>query len=215
MARTDEQFDRFIANTHEQLGRLIRPAPPLEIGSSALLVIDMQNHFVHPEGGIYLNSSRHIIKRIRRLLDLFRSQGRPVIFTRHEHEPDNSDTGVMDIWWGGSHIYKNTWGAEIIEKLPIAEGDLVVPKNRYSAFHGTGLLEILRERKVTQLLITGVMTNLCCETTARDAFVNDFIVYFCLDGTATATEEMHLASIRNLAYGFAYIVTAEEILKQF
>ena len=56
------------------------------------------------------------------------------------------------------------------------------------------------------------MTNLCCETTARDAFMRGFRVYFLLDGTATCTEEYHLATLKNLAYGFAYIVTCEEML---
>lgn len=215
MARTDEQFERFIESTRQQLGRLIRKPQPLDMSQTALMVIDMQNHFVHPDGGVYLSASRHIIKRIRRLLDLFHEQNRPVIFTRHEHAPDNSDTGVMDLWWGGSHIYRDTWASEIVDKLKVESDDIIVSKNRYSAFHGTKLQQILEEHSVNQLVITGVMTNLCCETTAREAFMNDYLVYFCLDGTATATEDMHVASIQNLAYGFAYIVTAEDILQQF
>ncbi len=215
MARTDEQFERFIESTREQLCRLIRKPQPLDMTHAALMVIDMQNNFVHPDGSVYLSGSRHIIKRIRGLLNLFRNHKRPVIFTRHEHAPDNSDTGVMDLWWSGSHIYRDTWAAEIIDKLTVEESDIIVSKNRYSAFHGTELQEILKQHNVNQLVITGVMTNLCCETTAREAFMNDYLVYFCLDGTATATEDMHVASIQNLAYGFAYIVTAEEILQQF
>jgi isochorismate hydrolase len=215
MARTDEQFDRFIESTRQQLGRLIRKPQPLDMSHAALMVIDMQNNFVHPEGSVYLSSSRHIIKRIRRLQDLFHKRNRPVIFTRHQHAPDNSDTGVMDLWWSGSHIYRDTWASEIVDKLEVTGDDITVSKNRYSAFHGTNLREILRQHSVSQLVITGVMTNLCCETTAREAFMNDYLVYFCLDGTTTATEDMHVASIRNLAYGFAYVVTAGEILEQF
>lgn len=215
MARTEEQFERFVESTTSQLQRLIRPAPPLDLTHAALLVIDMQNGFVHPDGQMYLPGSRHIIKRIRRLLELFRARQRPVIFTRHEHEPDNSDTGAMDIWWSGSHIYKNTWPAEISEKLQPSDTDSIISKNRYSAFLNTNLDEVLAAADVRQVVISGVMTNLCCETTARDAFMRDYLVWFCIDGTATATEEMHLASLRNLAYGFSYLVTVDEILRQF
>jgi nicotinamidase-related amidase len=214
MARDEEQFDRFIETSQEQLARLIRKPPPLELDKAALLIIDMQNQFCDPKGDLYLNGSRHIIKRIRRLAMLFRENKRPVIYTRHQHEPDGSDLGVMDLWWSGSHIYRNAWNSEIIEKLAPEEGDLVIVKNRYSAFHGTDLDDILRQNDVGQLVITGVMTNLCCETTARDAFMLDYLVYFCIDGTTTISDDMALGTMRNLAYGFAYIVIAAAILNQ-
>jgi isochorismate hydrolase len=215
MARTEEQFERFIERTQQDLTRLIREAPPLEMGSAALLVIDMQNQFVHPDGELYLTSSRHVIKRIVRLAKLFREQERPVIYTRHEHDPNRSDLGMMDAWWSGAHIFKGTWNAEVIEKLAPQPGDTIISKNRYSAFLGTHLDQLLKDHGVSQLVITGVMTNLCCETTARDAFMRDYAVYFCLDGTTTISEEMGRGSIQNLAYGFAYIVTAAQILEQF
>ncbi len=215
MARTDEQYEQFIESALDQLRRSIRPTPPFDIKQAALLVIDMQNFFVHPDGNAYLSGSRHIRKRIRRLIDLFHSHDRPVIFTRHEHEPDNSDTGLMDLWWKGNHIYKNTWAAEITDKLPRRKDDMIISKNRYSAFYNTDLKEILKEQSVDHVLITGVMTNLCCETTARDAFMHDIKVFFCIDGTTTISEEMHLATIGNLAFGFAWIVTAADIVDQF
>ena len=175
----------------------------------------MQNQFVRPDGDLYLTSSRHVIKRIVRLAKLFREQDRPVIYTRHEHEPDKSDLGMMATWWSGSHIFKDSWSAEVIEKLAPQPHDTVISKNRYSAFLGTNLDQLLKDQGVSRLVITGVMTNLCCETTAREAFMRDYAVYFCLDGTTTISEEMGRSSIQNLAYGFAYIVTAAQILEQF
>lgn len=215
MGLTEEQFDHFIESVQKELARLIRKAPPLQMEKAALLVIDMQNQFVHPDGDLYLNGSRHIIKRIVRLTRLFREQKRPVIYTRHEHATDNSDLGMMDAWWSGAHIFKGTWNSEIIEKLTPEAGDIIVSKNRYSAFLGTNLQEILQQHEVSQLVITGVMTNLCCETTAREAFMRDYAVYFCLDGTTTISDEMARGTLQNLAYGFAYIVAAGEILDQF
>lgn len=215
MAKTEEQFERFIERTQQDLARLIREAPPLQIEKAALLVIDMQNHFAHPDGDLYLNESRHIVKRIVRLANLFRDKKRPVIFTQHQHAADKSDLGMMDKWWSGKHIFEGTWGSEIVEKLTPQENDIVLPKNRYSAFLGTDLEQILSENDVAELVIVGVMTNLCCETTARAAFMRDYAVYFCLDGTTTISEEMARGTIQNLAYGFAYIVTAGQILTQF
>ncbi|MFH2054613.1 MAG: isochorismatase family protein [bacterium] len=215
MARTEEQFDRFIERTQADLARLIRKAPPLDMSKAALLVIDMQNQFAHPDGEIYLNESRHLVKRIVRLCNLFREQQRPVIYTRHQHAADNSDLGMMDTWWSGSHIFAGSWNSEIIEKLTPQATDIMISKNRYSAFLGTNLEQMLKEHAVSELVITGVMTNLCCETTAREAFMRDYAVYFCLDGTTTISEEMARGTIQNLAYGFAYIVTAAQILAQF
>ena len=68
--------------------------------------------------------------------------------------------------------------------------------------------------KVTDLIITGVLTNVCCESTARDAFFRDFRVFFVADATATTEPELHTASLKNLAYAFAYVLTTEDTLKQ-
>jgi isochorismate hydrolase len=86
--------------------------------------------------------------------------------------------------------------------------------NRYSVFQRTGLEERLRSGEIEELIITGVMTNCCCETTARDAFVKDFRVFFVSDATATANDELHIASLKNLAYGFAHIISTEQLCGQ-
>jgi isochorismate hydrolase len=85
--------------------------------------------------------------------------------------------------------------------------------NRYSVFQGTDLEERLRSGEIEELIITGVMTNCCCETTARDAFVKDFRVFFVSDATATANDELHIASLKNLAYGFAHIISTEQLCR--
>ncbi len=79
---------------------------------------------------------------------------------------------------------------------------------------GTSLEQELRSRGVEQVVVTGVMTHLCCETTARTAFVRGFEVFFCVDGTATYTEAFQRASLLNLAHGFALPVLCEEIAFQ-
>ncbi|KAM0923587.1 hypothetical protein ACQ4PT_005428 [Festuca glaucescens] len=80
---------------------------------------------------------------------------------------------------------------------------------------GTGLEETLRGMGVDEVIVAGVMTNLCCETTARDAFVRGFRVFFSADATATASRDLHEATLVNMAYGFAYIVDCERLEAAF
>ena len=103
--------------------------------------------------------------------------------------------------------------SEIYKELSPIKGERVIKKRRYSAFYQTDLELILRGLKTTNLIITGVMSNLCCETTARDAFMRDFRVFFIADGNCSATEEMHLSTLKNLAFGFAHVLTAEDMIK--
>ena len=88
-----------------------------------------------------------------------------------------------------------------------------IPKNTYSAFHGTDLENKLRDLNITDLIIGGVMTNLCCETSARDAFVRDFRVFFLADGTSTISEDFHLSTLKNLGYGFATLISRHRLVQ--
>uniref|UniRef100_A0A0D9W7C4 Isochorismatase-like domain-containing protein n=1 Tax=Leersia perrieri TaxID=77586 RepID=A0A0D9W7C4_9ORYZ len=107
-------------------------------------------------------------------------------------------------------------GVRLLPGAGRREGDLVVEKSTYSAFAGgTGLEEALRGMGVEEVIVTGVMTNLCCETTARDAFVRGFRVFFSADATATASADLQEATLANMAYGFAYIVDCERLEAAF
>ncbi|MBN1756265.1 isochorismatase family protein [bacterium] len=184
----------------------------LEPPHSALLVVDMQNYFVEPGGNIFLKASREILPQIKCLLGAFRKAKLPVIYTRHEHHPDGRDAGAMG-WWWKDMIKEGSTESQICSQIAPLPDDKVITKHRYSAFYNTDLEIILRGAGIKDLLIAGVMTNLCCETTAREAFMRDFRVFFLADATASMTEQMHLASLLNLAYGFASITTTEDVLK--
>jgi len=185
----------------------------LRPSQSCLLVIDMQRYFVDPAGAAYLPSSQAILGNVVHLIETFRNSHRPVIYTRHVHHPAKLDAGILEEWWGDM-IIEGTQDSEIAEELAPLESEKVVVKHRYSAFYDTDLQTVLRVLKIHDLAICGVMTNLCCESTARDAFFRDYRIFFLADGTATASEEMHLASLLNLAYGFACVTTTEDILVQ-
>ena len=84
-------------------------------------------------------------------------------------------------------------------------------KHTYNAFHGTDLESHLKETGKTEIVVTGVMTNCCCETTARDAFVKGFRVFFSSDATATRNEDLHNSSLKTLAFGFPYLVNVNSL----
>lgn len=178
---------------------------------SALLVIDMQNYFVNPQTPSGLNLGTVIIPRVKALIEAFRTANRPVIFTRHIHHPSGNDLGILGWWWEGA-IMEGSLESEIYHELAPLPQEKVILKHRYSAFYNTDLEIVLRCLAIEDLVISGVMTNLCCESTARDAYFRDFRIFFIADATATANDQMHLATLLNLAYGFAYITTTKELI---
>ncbi|MEO0098329.1 MAG: isochorismatase family protein [candidate division WOR-3 bacterium] len=183
---------------------------------ACLLVIDMQNDFLTPGSEVYIPEGEAIIPNIKKLLTLFRKKRLPVIYTAHVHKNPKVDGGMTAEWWpelkAGRVLKAGSKGAEIHPALK-PKDELVIYKHRYSAFYNTNLEICLRGLKVTDLVITGVMTNICCESTARDAFFRDFRVFFLADATASPFPELHLATLKNLAYAFAYITTTEEIIQ--
>jgi isochorismate hydrolase len=181
----------------------IRKACP-DPNKAALLVVDMQRYF-EPLAGPVLTNVLALIERCR-------ARGMKIIFTRHGHRDPAEDGGMLATWWGDVIKY-GTREWELMDPLKPAATESIVDKNRYSAFFKTHLDEDLRARGVEDLIISGVMTNCCCETTARDAFMHDYRVFFVADATATADEELHVASLKNLAYGFAYIVDTKRVCR--
>ena len=173
-----------------------RSAMPI-VEKTAMLVIDMQHYFhglISP-----------MLDRVLSLIDACRSAQVKIVFTRHGvHDPE-TDGGMLTTWWDDLILHgSEAW--EFDRALKPKSSDLIIDKNRYSAFQGTDLDVWLRRNGVEDLIISGVMTNLCCETTARDAFGHDYRVFFVADATATINEELHLATLKNLAYGFSYII---------
>lgn len=185
----------------------------LNVAASALLVVDMQRFFLDPKSPTFTCGGVAILPIVKNLINAFRRANRPVIFTRHVHHPANLDLGIMGWWWQGSCI-EGSPESEIHPDLAPMPDEKVIFKHRYSAFYNTDLETVLRCLKAEDLVISGVMTNMCCESTARDAYYRDYRVFFPADGTGSINEEMHLASLLNLAFGFAYVTTSKEISAQ-
>ena len=191
-------------NTHEM---------KLKKQNSALLVIDMQKFFLDPNSPSFTCGGMAILPNLKKLIASFRKAGRPVIYTCHVHHPDFIDAGIMKWWWEGACL-EGTPESLVHDDIAPLEREKVIFKHRYSAFYNTDLETILRCLKIEDLVISGIMTNMCCESTARDAYYRDLKVHFLADATGSVNEEMHLASLLNLAFGFAYVTTAENIIGQ-
>uniref|UniRef100_A0ACD5V6K9 Uncharacterized protein n=1 Tax=Avena sativa TaxID=4498 RepID=A0ACD5V6K9_AVESA len=175
--------------------------------AAALLVIDVQGRFA--------SLAAPAMPAIATTVALCRGAGIPVVYTRHV-DPVPPSRPLAEWWAGDDRIAAGTPAAELLPGAGRAAGDLVVEKSTYSAFAaGTGLQEALRGMGVEEVIVCGVMTNLCCETTARDAFVRGFRVFFSADATATASPDLHEATLVNMAYGFAYIVYCERLEAAF
>jgi ureidoacrylate peracid hydrolase len=177
----------------------------------ALIVIDMQKFFLEPQSPTFTCGGVAILPTIKRLIAAFRERGRPVIYTKHVHHPDNLDSGIMGWWWKGMCI-EGSPESEVHNDIAPLPSEKVVLKHRYSAFYNTDLETVLRCLKIEDLVISGIMTNMCCESTARDAYYRDYRIFFLADGTGSINEEMHLASLLNLAFGFAFITNAERVI---
>lgn len=180
---------------------------------SALLIVDMQDFFLDPHSPTFTCGGLAIIPVLKRLIRAFREKSRPVIFTRHVHHPGNLDSGIMNWWWDGMCI-EGSAESEIHQDIAPMPLEKVIFKHRYSAFYNTDLEIVLRCLKIEDLVITGIMTNMCCESTARDAFYRDYRVFFLADGTGSINEDMHLASLLNLAFGFACVTKADRIIAE-
>jgi len=181
----------------------VRKAWPRQ-GKCALLVVDMQNYF--------LPVASPIVDRVLSIVNACRLRNVRILFTRHGHRDIEKDGGLLLQWWGDC-ILHGTRDWEIMDVLTPSQTDSVVDKNRYSAFFGTGLDEMLRAEGIEELIITGVMTNCCCETTARDAFMRDYRVFFVSDATAAADEELHLATLKNMFFSFAHVLDTESLCR--
>jgi ureidoacrylate peracid hydrolase len=186
----------------------------LRKSAAALLVVDLQNFFLDPKSPTFTPGGIAILPNVQSLIAAFRRARRPIIYTTHVHKPDGSDAGIMKWWWAGM-CREGYPEAGVYASIAPRPEDKIIIKHRYSAFYNTDLETVLRCAKIQDLVISGVMTNLCCESTARDAYYRDYRVFFLADATGAVDEELHVAALMNLAYGFAHVATTAEILKSF
>ena len=194
----------------------------LDPARTALLVIDMQNTFCQPGAPAEVVQSRAIVKPINRLAAGLRQRGGAVIRVVHAN---GSQAGQSDWALFFNHVVSDQVRTQTMESLSPGRqqvwhelntepDDLTVVKNRYSALiTGSSSLErILRSRGLDTVLIAGTKTNVCCESTARDAMMLDFRVVMVADCCAALSEEEHLVSLENVIQQFGDVRTSDQVL---
>jgi len=195
----------------------------LDAASSALLVVDMQNTFCMPGAPGEVPLARAIVPNINRLAERLRALGVRVVWVVHAnslHE-DRSDWEVFF-----NHVVRNPEvrrrmaeslapeRQKVWHELAVAPGDITVVKNRYSAFaHGASTLErVLRNLAVDTVLVAGTKTNVCCDSTARDAMMLDFKSVLVSDCCAALSDDEHLATLETFIQQFGDVMSADEVL---
>ena len=179
---------------------------------SALINVDLQNCFVDAT-----TDGRQLLDRVNRLAEACREAGILVVHTRHVLRPDGSDMGILGElmpWIKGGVLNNDAASAALHEDLIIDPRDVILDKPRFGAFYGTNLEQILRERGIDTLIISGISTPACCDTTAREGTARDFRVLFLSDGTATAGPDaasLQKATLEIVSDTFAQVLTLEEL----
>jgi ureidoacrylate peracid hydrolase len=190
----------------------------LEAKHSALLVIDVQNDFCHPDGvtgraGIPLQHVHSTMPVLQKFIEDVRATDAKIIFVRTIH----SDWSNCPVWelrslrTKGTVCAPDTWGAEFYEVKPNL-GDLIITKHRYSAFIGTDLDLILRSQNIQSLLCTGFITNVCVESTLRDAFMLNYYTVLIEDCCAAPTLDQHSAAVFNARTYFGAAEVSSSVL---
>lgn len=159
----------------------------------ALLVIDMLNDFIREGAPLRVPGGEKIVKNIQRKLREARRKGIPIIYLCDQHPRRDPEFRVWP-----PHAVKGTEGAEVVKELKPQEGDWVIPKTTYSGFFGTKLQKTLRGLKVTELIITGVCTEICVLYTAADAYMHGFQVEVPEGCVAGLTEKDHRFALRQI-----------------
>jgi ureidoacrylate peracid hydrolase len=182
---------------------------------AALLVIDMQNGFLHPEGSVTRNDQpmfevERVVAETVQLVAEARTAGLPVVYTQHVFRPDYFDAPPRlrsrDLFTEGDEaLVKGSWDAAVADELKPLDSDAVVEKNRYDAFLYTDLELVLRTLSVGRLLVCGVATNVCVESTVRSAEQRDFEVTVASDCTS-GPADYHHAALASMAYIAAEVV---------
>lgn len=187
---------------------------------TAIVVVDMQNDFcaeggyIHDTVGADLSANGPLAKRIMDLVEAGRAAGVEVVWIQANYEPKYLsgqaraklvERGIEAICCEGG-----TWGWEFFEVAP-AEGELVVEKHTYSGFFGTELDRLLRFRGIRTLVMTGVATNVCVESTLRDGYFNGYYIVVPEDCVGSHAQDLHEATLKNVRMFFGEVTTAAAV----
>ncbi len=219
---------------------VIIPAEPepikLDIDRTALVVIDMQNSFCK-KGGMFdylgkLNEAKtkRVIEVDKQVIEAFRNKGIKIIYLRMTYGPDLAGSGGSESpnYWKesglvamhnnpelkGKFLTLDTWDWEIVDELKPEPEDITVNKSRYSGFVNTALDDILKKQNIKYLAFIGLFTNVCVESTLRDAFFHEYFPVLVSDACGnTGPDYVQDATIWNVTSVFGWVATADDLIK--
>jgi len=189
---------------------------------TALLVVDMQNGFLSPKGSIaHLGRDWARLAAatpgVARLLAGARAAQLPIFHTRYVYETDYRDGGIRvreqsPMLRDVGLCAAGTWDAEIAPEVAPLAGEVVIDKNRPSSFYATRLESYLRAQRILNLVVCGVTTNICVETTVRDASQRDYRTFVVRDAVGEVEAFRHDVALKAMEYLFARVMTVDEVL---
>ena len=200
-----------------------------DIQRSALVVVDMQNDFLHADGAFGAMAREHPERRIdmaflastvapvKRLADAFRAAGRPVVYIAHVLKADYSDAAFP--YWRGTRtrntefLVEGTWGAQIVDELAPQKGEHLVLKKGFGGFSNTPLDTILRNYGVSTCVVTGVTTCVCVSTTIRGGVECNYRIIAVKDAMAEVQRDAHEHELKTIQRVFGDVKSADEVIE--
>jgi ureidoacrylate peracid hydrolase len=218
---------------------VILPAKPeplaLNITETVLIVVDMQNAYASKNGyldkaGFDISSTGPVIAQSAKAIAAARAVGIPIVFFQNGWDKKYTEAGGPGSpnWYKsnalktmrkqpelmGKLLAKGTWDYELVAELKPLEGDIIIPKTRYSGFYNTNLDSMLRSRGIRNLVFTGIATNVCVESTLRDGFFLEYFGVVLADATHQAgSDVIQESSLFNIATFFGWVSSVEEFCK--
>lgn len=192
---------------------------PIDTATTALLLVDLQNDNVHPDGAFASSGApehaaqQNLVPNVQQLLEWARAHSLPVIHNRIVFYPGNFGGSNAPIFRmiGPDSLKLGSWGAEALEELQERDGEPVLIRNRMSAFNGTGLDTLLRNAGITTVLIAGVWTNMAVEHTVRDAADHGYRPLLVTDATSSINEDWQQAALTYALTNIAEFTTTSDV----
>ena len=197
--------------------------PDIEPEKTALVIVDMQNVFCAPGQLVEVPMAREIVPNINRLAAAARASGMTVVWLRETLGTDAEQGWPIFFRFGmredqqadfNAAMSPGSEGHQIYPDMEVEDGDLIINKRCFSAFApgSSPLDQVLRERGIHAVIIAGTVTNVCCESTARDAYFLNYRIIFGSDLTAALSDEEHNATLKNMHYFFGDVRSTDDIL---
>jgi nicotinamidase-related amidase len=192
----------------------------------ALLIVDMQNDFVRVGAPMEVPPARDTISQHQQIIQLFRKSRLPIVYTRFLAGPErrllwefSPKLAPPTLACHAGHkrfyadIHKTLECTDVIDELEPRSEDVIIDKLGYGAFHGTKLDETLRKRGIESLIVTGTVTQICVEETAREAFHYGYKTTLVSDAVSSYMPDLHAATLKNFALKFGWVSTTGEVLQ--